>query len=439
MFYGNINSESLATVDFETPIVLTSNRIDEISSAISQSTLHFSTLSREIQLRLIEVHFRKTYLPPVDRKGNVTLRYATLRMLNQELVFIQAEKMLDSCATAYAQIKGRGSFEIHPNPKTVKSYVEMGIVFLERLDQKTKSRILVNPYLTSSGILQGHHAVLPHKFQLTASHDYVVLARITMMLKSLIRSDATFTGRVGYRISAATPIEWICSDENELSNALLLKHLPDNFRLTRDITIQSLNSEVKKSYRSFSAKLKQQSEANLLSSFFHITHLENVASIGEHGLYSLTKICSANLSHHDISDPEVQRWRDHIEPCYKRKIHDYVPLYINVRNPMLYVRRDLRDQLVILEVSKRVVDHYDCIFTDGNASSRDTLFSFLPEVLNDSIASLTQERWTDIADGKRRRCAELLVFPSIAEDFVSRVICFNEVSADEMPIYRQHR
>lgn len=165
----------------------------------------------------------------------------------------------------------------------------------------------------------------------------------------------------------------------------------------------------------------------LWKAFYHMTHYNNLAGILNHGILSWSKAHGQGYTQADISDHSVQRWRNRLEPVYNRSIHDYAPLYINPKNPMLYVRRNLQHELVILKISAGILNKHQHVFTDGNAASRGTKFSAdNNKVTADSNAALRATRWTDIPDGKRRRCAEVLVYPAVEPQFIINAICSNE-------------
>jgi hypothetical protein len=136
------------------------------------------------------------------------------------------------------------------------------------------------------------------------------------------------------------------------------------------------------------------------------------------------------LRHIDIADPGAQRWRDRPEPVYNRSIHDYVPLYINPRNPMLYVRRDLHKELVILKISASVAENCTAVYTDGNAASRETKFSTSREVMKNSLPVLSADFWNEHSDGKRLRCAEVLIYPNVQRMYFEGAICSNGGTAE---------
>jgi hypothetical protein len=157
-----------------------------------------------------------------------------------------------------------------------------------------------------------------------------------------------------------------------------------------------------------------------------MTHRDNIASILKNGILNHYEAYQLNLNCVDISDPEVQRWREKIDPHYNRKIHDYAPLYINPRNPMLYVRRHLQNEICLVEVFLSALLENEYLISDGNAASHFTNFynsltqlDLLPwDVLN-------AKYWADIQDGKRKKCAEVLVYPKITPQHIGTIHCYS--------------
>ncbi len=167
--------------------------------------------------------------------------------------------------------------------------------------------------------------------------------------------------------------------------------------------------------------------------FYHMTHKANVAGIMRHGILSHSAIGDrCDIVPVDISDPGVQRHRSLWETEYYRPIHDYVPLYINPRNPMLYRRRELQQQIVILKISPSVLRDGQHVFCDGNAACHDTRFSVDPEIVISALDALKADFWNTVPDGKRRRCAEVLIYPRVSPAHIVAAICNNVALADEM-------
>lgn len=142
---------------------------------------------------------------------------------------------------------------------------------------------------------------------------------------------------------------------------------------------------------------------------YHFTHVDNMPSIREHGLLSHNAAQQAGLVSADISDPNVQERRAD-KSVFGRPLHDYVPLYFNPKNPMLYVRREIQDDLVILFFDRELLVQDGVVFTDGNAASGPTnFFNDVSRLADLDWDCIRAEYWNDYPDGTRIRCAEVLV------------------------------
>lgn len=167
--------------------------------------------------------------------------------------------------------------------------------------------------------------------------------------------------------------------------------------------------------------------------FYHMTHKDNLPGIMRHGILSHTAVRERNdVVAVDISDLAVQRHRALPETEYYRPIHDYVPLYINPRNPMLYRRLDRQHQIVILKISPNVLRDSQHVFCDGNAACLNTRFSVDPEIVSSALDALNADYWNNFPDGKRRRCAEVLIYPRVSPEHIVAAVCNNTALADEI-------
>lgn len=177
----------------------------------------------------------------------------------------------------------------------------------------------------------------------------------------------------------------------------------------------------------------------LFQELYYMTHYENLGSILERGIFSHSLVQQIGLDHVDISLPGAQQWRALPEPVFGRAIHAYVPLYFNPRNPMLYVRREWQNELVILRVSTEAVDQAtQALFTDGNAACRETQFSPSFEVVKPAAPVLEAGYWSGFPQGRRMRCAEALVLDRVAPNFIEGVACNNlELARHLQQHYRQ--
>lgn len=150
----------------------------------------------------------------------------------------------------------------------------------------------------------------------------------------------------------------------------------------------------------------------------HITHIKNLPSILENGLLSKNSLCTQKIGVEDISDPDVQDIRS--DKCLDGvPLHDYVPLYISIPNPMLCMRQDIQNDLVIIAIDSKILDSdKSIIYSDGNAASYKTQFyrgKFALMKMNWQV--LEDKSWSKHEDGKRIKCAEVLVHDFIEKDY----------------------
>lgn len=161
-------------------------------------------------------------------------------------------------------------------------------------------------------------------------------------------------------------------------------------------------------------------------SLWHMTHKDNVRSIIKDGI--LNHYSAHNMREHpvDISDPDAQRWRERTERNHSHRLHEYVPLYITPKNPMLYVRRNIQNNLCLLQISLDALVNSEFLISDGNAASRDThFFKSLKHLDQVPWAVLKADLWTGFPDGKRQRCSEVLVYQKIYPENIEAIHCYS--------------
>ena len=169
--------------------------------------------------------------------------------------------------------------------------------------------------------------------------------------------------------------------------------------------------------------VKKALEGYGVTSLWHMTHKHNIENILKYGILSNLQ---AHTKFHpvDISDHGAQRWRDASEPFYDKRLHEYVPTYLNIRNPMLYVKRDVQDDLCLIEISLYALLENKFIFTDGNAASYHTkLYNSVDDLEKLPWDVLNACYWNDFEDGKRKRCSEVLIYPSVEPAYIRMIHC----------------
>src|SRR5258708_2060216 len=96
----------------------------------------------------------------------------------------------------------------------------------------------------------------------------------------------------------------------------------------------------------------------------YITPLVNTPSIVEHGLLSHNR--AAKLHHTSIAKEGVQDIRAGKVVPGGLRLHDYVNLYFNPRNPMMFLRRALHADCCIIRVDPSVLNIAGVVVTDKN-------------------------------------------------------------------------
>lgn len=157
---------------------------------------------------------------------------------------------------------------------------------------------------------------------------------------------------------------------------------------------------------------------------YHLTSPDNLPSILQHGLLSRNRAYQEGYVAQDIALPTVNQRRSGKE-VYGRFVHDYASLYFTAKNPMLH-RRQGQYPIAVLYVSRRALVWNGAIFSDGNAASEGTLFfDNLKDIGQVDWERVRAERWEvdpkGPAEGRRKRCAEVLVPEAVPARFIRQI------------------
>ena len=155
---------------------------------------------------------------------------------------------------------------------------------------------------------------------------------------------------------------------------------------------------------------------------YHITHRDNLENILRTGLMSHSYARLNKLMQNDIANNDVNERRSRVEPIHNRSLHDYVPLYFNPKNSMLFVRRNIQDNIVILAIDRMLIYTENTIFTDGNAANGPTnFFNDTNSLSQINWECIRAEYWSGFTDGKRKKMAEILIFPDISANYIKKI------------------
>lgn len=165
--------------------------------------------------------------------------------------------------------------------------------------------------------------------------------------------------------------------------------------------------------------------SNNIRYLYRMTHYSMLDSTLKHGILSHNEADKRGLINpmYDISNPDVQNRR--------HQIHDYVCLYFSPRNPMLYFHRNRQQDIIFLGVDFNIISENGACFTDGNAASDDTQFyrdisqlnRLKWEIINDPF-------WSNYPDGKRVKCAEVLIPHKINVQKILKIFCYTEIQKE---------
>lgn len=159
-------------------------------------------------------------------------------------------------------------------------------------------------------------------------------------------------------------------------------------------------------------KLENPLERADLGELHYITSIVNLPSILTHGILSHKRV--EGITHLSVADKEVQERRSGITVPGGRPLHEYVNLYINARNAMLYRLQADHQDLCVLRVSPGVLDLPGVVIADKNAASWARFFPSPDglEVIDGEL--IFREYWTDAnpyvqQQNRQARQAEVLV------------------------------
>lgn len=160
-----------------------------------------------------------------------------------------------------------------------------------------------------------------------------------------------------------------------------------------------------------------------LAELHYITAIANLPSILQLGILSRTR--AARVAHESVANEEVQDRRSRVRVPNGRPLHEYANLYVNARNPMMYLRKNRHRDLCIVQVSPDVIHLPDVVISDRNAARDWPRFEPSPG----GLRMIDRDRifaqwWTHPGDPddkyrhKGEMCAEVLVPEVVSPDFI---------------------
>jgi O-acetyl-ADP-ribose deacetylase (regulator of RNase III) len=178
-----------------------------------------------------------------------------------------------------------------------------------------------------------------------------------------------------------------------------------------------------------------------ITELHNIVPLDNVRSIFERGLLSHNRaegVKTTDISNSGVQDRRATKIVD-VYPDQIRTVHDYAVMYFNASNPMLFTKRDMKDDLCVLRLKPSVILLPNAVISDRNASTNDVRFFKATEgVRHLSLGILFGQFWNNRDESPNEnkvrghiRCAELMVPDSVHPSFIGGVYVASEVARNK--------
>jgi hypothetical protein len=167
--------------------------------------------------------------------------------------------------------------------------------------------------------------------------------------------------------------------------------------------------------------------------FYYFSLINNLESILKNGILPKNNVQQRGKAFRSFAEETVQDKR-HLRAIkltngLQLSIHDLVPVYLLPRTPTLSARREMQNDFFFIEIQSDVIadENIEFAFTDGNAASKNSqVFQSLYKLKDLPWEVLNAEYWNEFNEGKRKRNAEFLIYPSIAPHWFQRIVVSNQ-------------
>lgn len=162
---------------------------------------------------------------------------------------------------------------------------------------------------------------------------------------------------------------------------------------------------------------------------YHMTHIDNLRSIlqsGELRSYNLMR-CQG---YHNLANEDVQAGRAAITVAATQKpLHDYVPLYLGFKTPMVAINQTQNEDLLFLRFSLDILGTQGSVVCDGNARSNSSKFYLFtgPDVFSCiDVGAIRTVKYAGNPELKRKKQAEILIPDRLKVAQMLDMICYSE-------------
>lgn len=169
-----------------------------------------------------------------------------------------------------------------------------------------------------------------------------------------------------------------------------------------------------------------------LRGLYYITHINNLPSILEKGILCHRTVEEEKINFTPIYDEAIVDSRRDKKVADKGNLWDFVNLYFQPRNAMLYrvlfFSEVNPEKIIIIGLKNSILDRNDIFVTNGNAISPSTEFFSSKDAQKHikSIREKTDKEWWTSEDGsKRELMAECLIPGSVNPKYISEIYVSN--------------
>ncbi|RKZ32297.1 DUF4433 domain-containing protein [bacterium] len=165
-----------------------------------------------------------------------------------------------------------------------------------------------------------------------------------------------------------------------------------------------------------------------LRGLYYITHIDNLHSILNKGILCHKHIEEENIEYTSIYDKEIVSIRNAIKTADGRCLWDFVNLYFQPRNAMLYRVSQEKgiDDIAVIGIKNSILKKDGIIVTNGNAASPNSDFLTVSKVNIKNIKEQVDREWWAPEDGsKRKLMAECLVPDRVEPKYISDIYVAN--------------
>lgn len=174
---------------------------------------------------------------------------------------------------------------------------------------------------------------------------------------------------------------------------------------------------------------KQIAQKYQIERCYHMTHIQNLPSILEaKELRSYNRM--RGQTYLNLSNEDVQAGRAAITIGVSgRPLHDYVPLYLGFKTPMVAVNQKHNEDLIFLQFKLDILVLGGVVISDGNARSHSTQFKIYSQMSDLDILDIAAIRGVKYAHNeelKRKKQAEILVPDGLSLSHLAYITCYSE-------------